>query len=121
MKTTLQIYLMLIVLIASAVVGVLFMNAVDPFQSGLIEILVFYALVWLFIFCLSTILGFYIRIFTNRNNTKYLSLVNSRRQGILFSFFLIILLFLQSQEWLSLLTAIPLILIFILIEIYLQT
>lgn len=66
----------------------------------------------------ATILGYYFRLVFWRSGVHYEFLKSAQRQGLLFGFFTVISLLLQAGGILSWKTALPLVAVFVLIELY---
>jgi len=117
MRVSVNIRLLFILLFVSTAAGYYFLKSVDPYKASLEEYAEFYAILFIWIFSASSILGFGLRYIFQGIESKYL-LRSSARQGVLFGILAVIALILQAGAILTLWTGLLLIAVFTLIEVY---
>ncbi|MBI4050468.1 MAG: hypothetical protein HY396_00630 [Candidatus Doudnabacteria bacterium] len=108
-----------ILAVIAAVSGFFFLTFTSPVNAGLWQFALLYALVFGFVAALTAILGYFLRIFFFHRSSRGEFLAAARRQGALLGALAMIALALQAENLFNLLTAIPLLTMFALIEFYL--
>lgn len=93
----------------------------DPFEAKIIDLIVFYSLVFVFIFTLATLTNYFCRVYINRGEIVFETLITAIRQGILSGLGLSGLLLLSTWQVLNLFSASIFALIIILLELYLKS
>ncbi len=91
---------------------------IDPFASGIIGPVVFYVSLFFGVVGLLTIIGFYLRVWLNKNEVIYSHISTSFRQAILLSAVFIGVLVLQSFHYLTWWSALLLILTVSILELF---
>lgn len=118
LKPRVHIFLMLALLIVALAVGFGIMRQTDPKTASFGGFAAIYGLLFLAIFSLTTIAGYFFRIAFWQSGVKFGFLRSARRQGAFFGFLGAAMVFLQSREILSVWTGALLILGFALAEFY---
>jgi hypothetical protein len=96
-------------------------KTIDPFSTNWLGFLLFYVSLFIALSGLGSLLGFVIRFIILKRGLAFNLVKLSFRQSFLFSSFLVIALFLQAKDLLSILNLIFLILIFSVLEIFLMS
>ena len=97
-----------------------FLKSINPDQARIDHFATLYTGVFFWVFGTATILGYFLRRILWWRGMKYEQLVNARRQAGLFGFLTVIFLILQGASILNVWSAIFLVAIFLLIELYVQ-
>lgn len=95
-------------------------GTINPFSTNWIGFLLFYTTLGASLIGTSSILGLVLRFFFARDEAVFNSVKNSFRQSFLFSLFIVFLLILKSANYFSWLNLILLIIVFTVLEIFLN-
>ena len=109
---------LLFIFIASTLSVFLLMSDSDPLTARPWQMAVFYFLVFLAVFSLTSVLGFYARILIMRSGIKYAFYRQALRQGVWLGMLTVIVLMLNAAAVFTFWMAILLLIIFSLIELY---
>jgi len=120
MRTGKQILLFFVLFLASGSVLYERIRAVPPSDAALVHLLEIYGLIFLSAASLAATLGFYARRALSPKSSPYSALVTSRRQGALLGLLAACLLALKALALFNIWTALTLIVVFMLFEMYLQ-
>lgn len=82
-------------------VWILILFNIDPYKADFMSIASFYASLFLWVFCLLSIFGYYLRIWLGNKEVIYANLPVAMRQGVLISLIITGLLILQSLRVLN--------------------
>ncbi len=118
-RVAMHIGISIILLVVSGVCGFLLLTFTSPNNALFWQFLALYLLIFAFVCSLASIFGFFARAIIFRRGSRFEFVSVSRRQGILSGVFAVLVLMLQGAGLLSLLTALPLLAIFLLVEFYL--
>lgn len=118
LKPRVHISLMIALLLAASFAGYIFLSRTDPFTASAQNILPVYLLLFVTIFSLAVILGFFFRTVFWKSGSRFEFLRSAKKQGALLGLLAVVLLFLEAREILSVWTGALLILAFALFEFY---
>jgi hypothetical protein len=90
----------------------------DPFSSTNIALILFFVSLFFALASFFTVIGYYLRVFFNKNEIYYAHILISLREGILFGFFVCITLIFQIIRVLTWWNLLLLFLAIMLLEVY---
>jgi len=90
----------------------------DPFSSTNIALILFFVSLFFALASFFTVMGYYLRVFFNKNEIYYAHILISLREGILFGFFVCIALIFQILRVLTWWNLLLLFLAIMLLEVY---
>ena len=102
----------------ASLASVLILGLFDPSQASNSLLIVLYSVAFIWVFSSSLLIGYFLRIALWRSGVRYELWRSSRRQAMLFGFFSVILLLLERAGVFNPLTAVLLLVIFVLMELY---
>lgn len=107
MGLKLYFFSLISIMLISLGLGLLLVSNVNPFQAPFWVIGLFYLMMFLFLTGVFAISGFYFKVWMSRREIIFAHLVPTLRQGAIFSFILVGLLFLEQIKvlnwWIALL------------------
>lgn len=77
-------------------VWILMLFNIDPFQADFLIIATFFATLFLWLWCVSTLIGYYLRVWSGNNEVVFSNLPIASRQGILLALIIVGLLILST-------------------------
>lgn len=120
MKTRLYLFVFFCLTLFSLGFFILILSNINPFDSDILTISMFFVSLFIFITGILTLIGFYIRVRVSNNEIFFANFKPSLRQATLFSLALIGILIFQSLKVLTWWDALMLTLSILLIELYFQ-
>ena len=118
MKVSTNVTAAMVLWIVSSLAGIVILTAYDPEAVPTWLLGILYAVAFVWIFTVAELLGYFLRNVLWRSGVKYELWRSSRRQAVLFGFFAVILLLLKRGGVFNPLTAVLLLVIFVLMELY---
>ena len=115
-----HLWLAVTAVIAALTGGLWLMSMVSPEEAQIWQQAVVYGAAFLGVFGLATLLGYLVRAIFWPGGLRYEHLKSSRRQGILLGFLAVVSLILQAAAIFNSGTALLLLIIFGLLELYVQ-
>lgn len=120
MKTKLYLFLFFCLTLFSFGFFILILSNINPYESDILTISMFFVSLFIFISGILTLIGFYIRVKMSNNEVFFANFKPSLRQAVLFSLALMGILILQTLKVLTWWDALMLSLSILLIELYFQ-
>ena len=118
MKTTTQVFWLSTAFIASSAGVIFMMSRAAPLETGLASIALVYVFIFIAISTIASMFGFTVRRAIWNKSSPFHLLQTAKRQGVMLGLFAVILLYLRANEILNIWTAVSLIVIFALLELY---